>query len=118
MNDKFKAFAEFNATLESLGFASYREYLLSELWKDIRRAVFDHHGETCVGCRRTRATQIHHKEYTKPAMLGENLNLLVPLCGQCHKHAHAKRNSAQRQAKERQEGTRGSREPTATVETD
>jgi 5-methylcytosine-specific restriction endonuclease McrA len=71
------------ANLRRLGFASYAEYLASDLWAGIRRRVLDRDGFKCKRCG-GRATQVHHKKYVTKALTGDTLGLLVSLCGPCH----------------------------------
>lgn len=70
-------------TLYYLGFASYRAYLRSALWKWIREKVFAQKGRTCVLCDR-RATQIHHRSYDRLTLKGIILTYLEPICSGCH----------------------------------
>jgi hypothetical protein len=69
--------------LAKLGFASYAAYLRSDLWRKIRMRVLAKHRHVCKRCK-GRATQVHHRKYVMKAMTGENLGLLIPLCGPCH----------------------------------
>lgn len=72
-----------NAILKEIGFRSYREYLSSDLWKRVRAVVFQKKGRKCFCCG-SKASQIHHNNYAKDELLGENVKRLVPLCGRCH----------------------------------
>lgn len=72
--------------LKVIGFATYAEYLASDLWKSIRVRVFASKGSTCVACPAF-ATQVHHNRYHKNDLLGKNLNFLVPICRTCHEVA-------------------------------
>ncbi len=71
-------------TLRCIGFATYDDYLNSELWAGIRGVVLGTH-PLCAICGITRATQVHHQSYKKTVMLGENLKPLVPVCDTCHR---------------------------------
>lgn len=71
-------------TLYYLGFASYRAYLRSALWRSIRVRVFRQKGHTCSLCSR-RATQVHHRSYDRLTLLGLILTYLEPICQYCHK---------------------------------
>ncbi len=70
--------------LEKLGFSSYREYLASDLWREIRLRVLKRDGFVCQRCK-GRATQVHHRKYVMKAMDGTNIGLLTSLCADCHK---------------------------------
>lgn len=68
------------------GFVSYEEYLASPLWKKIRDRVLDRDGHLCCRCGKT-ATQVHHKSYREPVILGDDDGDLVSVCSHCHEFA-------------------------------
>lgn len=70
------------ASLETLGFTSYQDYLDSELWQTIRRQVLDRDLHRCR-CRKA-ATQVHHSDYSVATLRGERLHRLVSVCRRCH----------------------------------
>ena len=72
---------------EELGFQTYEDYLASELWKQIRKRVFETHGTTCCCCER-KATQVHHHEYSRKNVSGETIDGLYPVCPDCHTSVH------------------------------
>lgn len=72
-----------NLALLDLGFQSYAEYLGSELWETVRGWALERTG-ACFGCGR-QATEVHHREYTKKALLGKKPAALVPICSCCHR---------------------------------
>lgn len=74
-----------NKTLRLLGFASYADYLASDLWKQIRLKVLRRDNWRCCACGQ-RAWEVHHRHYKPEAMLGDNLNPLHSICPQCHRH--------------------------------
>ncbi len=67
----------------SIGFKNYREYLGSELWKAVRRAVFTTKGKTCSTCGQD-ATELHHTRYHRNDLLGKVLKHIFPICKDCH----------------------------------
>jgi len=69
--------------LQVLGFESYEQYLLSPLWRRIRKKAMEGNGGTCIACGK-RAAAVHHTSYDLPTMTGENLNGLVLVCDTCH----------------------------------
>ena len=69
-------------SLQWLGFASYREYLGSDLWESIRSKVVNRES-TCCKCGET-ANQVHHLNYLFQTMNGNDLSGLVPICKSCH----------------------------------
>lgn len=91
-----------------MGFASYADYLASELWASIRSKVLLN-GAACYCCGRE-ATQVHHSAYRKKDLEGRDLRRLHPICARCHwliefrdgvkvsvKHAKNRMNSRRRQ---------------------
>lgn len=82
----FKEYRERNRLLCKLGYHSYEEYLESSEWAKIRRRVFEAHGGKCAVCRKN-ATQVHHMNYSKAALLGRGLTHFLPLCRPCHEAA-------------------------------
>ena len=69
--------------LRQMGFKSYRSYLKSALWADIRERAFSKHGRQCHGCQQP-ATVIHHRAYDRATLEGKSLDSLTPSCGKCH----------------------------------
>jgi hypothetical protein len=65
------------------GFATYRDYLRSDLWQDIRERVLDLHDRTCRLCSCV-ATQVHHRHYGIRTLTGKTPVHLLPVCGGCH----------------------------------
>lgn len=72
-----------NKNLKNLGYSTYRAYLASPLWKEIRERVFRHHGRLCNVCGR-RATQVHHIRYGVADLTGVRLRFMRPICEGCH----------------------------------
>lgn len=74
---------ERDKTLLKLGFASYRDYLHSKLWKLIRAGKLEETPkcELC-GCA---ARHVHHMDYTQDTLQGRKPWKLVCLCAGCHK---------------------------------
>jgi hypothetical protein len=73
------------AALLKLGYSSYKTYLASAIWKDIRSRVLLEHMR-CRACGR-KATQVHHNRYHLDDLNGKCLDHLIPVCGTCHKTA-------------------------------
>ena len=69
--------------LKNLGFASYRDYLNSDLWHSIRESVLQRDNHLCVPCGK-KATQVHHMRYTHSVLKGLDLGGLISICGGCH----------------------------------
>ena len=66
-----------------LGFASYRDYLRSELWRWVRGRVLARDDHRCLVCG-AYADTVHHHSYRVPVMVGTELNLLSSICSHCH----------------------------------
>lgn len=69
--------------LMKLGFASYRDYLHSPLWKAIRSAKLELTPK-CELCEASRATQVHHLRYSLRCLKGIDPLPLVSACPTCH----------------------------------
>ena len=69
--------------LSQMDFKTYREYLASDLWKDIRVRAFKTHGYRCFLCGE-RAFEVHHLRYHKNDLTGKRLKYLRPICRSCH----------------------------------
>lgn len=74
--------------LQRLGFASYYEYLASDLWFAIRLVVYERDRyrcklPTCTG--KSKKVQVHHLSYSRETLLGIDPGSLVTLCIDCHK---------------------------------
>ena len=70
--------------LLDIGFASYRDYLKSTLWKIIREAKLDA-SPRCELCNQSLAAQIHHLRYSREALVGQDAWALVSACPDCHR---------------------------------
>lgn len=69
--------------LRRLGFSSYREFLLSDLWTITRRRLGQ---RRCESCGRAGRMHLHHMTY---ARLGaETMEDVCTLCGRCHRRVH------------------------------
>lgn len=69
--------------LKRLGFADYRQYIVSPLWKTIRMRVLRDR-PWCELCQAKRSTQVHHQSYSEDVMSGEEDTGLVATCSGCH----------------------------------
>lgn len=83
---EFSRYQERDEALLAAGFSSYRSYLRSDLWREIRESVLERDGRKCKSCRRE-ATQVHHRFYTRDVLLGidRSERVLVSICCGCHK---------------------------------
>lgn len=72
-----------NDNLIRIGFDSYKDYLQSDLWLNIKKKVLERDPE-CRLCGAASST-VHHQNYSKATLLGENkLTMLIGLCHNCH----------------------------------
>lgn len=84
-----------DSILKKMGYSSYKEYLKSDLWKDIRaRCMRINHG-ACSVCSNM-ATNIHHNRYTLETLDGVSLKELFPLCRPCHEKIEFKDDGTKR----------------------
>lgn len=79
---KFSTYAKRARALKRIGFASYADYLASDLWKKVREIIFRLKGKICR-CGRP-ATQLHHQHYAKCDLTGKRTKHIHPICGNCH----------------------------------
>jgi len=93
------SYRERDQIVRELGFASYREYLDSDLWRTIRCRVYRNKGGFCRICKAP-ATEIHHNTYTRRVMGGADIGPLHPLCRSCHKSLEFAGNGRKRWPKE------------------
>jgi hypothetical protein len=73
--------------LREIGFASYAEYLASDLWKSIYGRVMTRTRRVCMRCGRG-ARHVHHTKYTRENLLGHDRRTLWPVCTRCHRFFH------------------------------
>jgi 5-methylcytosine-specific restriction endonuclease McrA len=69
---------------------SYKEFIKSEDWQQIRKSILEERGTTCERCGQTfskRNVQIHHKHYDNEFSY-ENDDDLMVLCKECHYEMH------------------------------
>lgn len=72
------------SALNYIGFADYKSYLASDLWRGIRRKVYKIKGSNCYLCGAP-AQALHHNRYHKNDLLGRKLRFINPICHPCHK---------------------------------
>lgn len=67
----------------------YKTYLKSQEWSERRQEVLNRSGGVCEGCRKNKATLVHHLDYDTLKRTGKELLFeLVALCSDCHARAH------------------------------
>ena len=76
--------------LKKLGLSYYKEYLESNLWRNLKAEVYDRTG-CCEGCGTKDNLQVHHASYTfmhthtYPKGKAKSLRLV---CNECHEGIH------------------------------
>lgn len=71
-----------NYNLSRLGYASYDQYLNSDLWKSIKDRKLSER-PMCDLCL-CKASMVHHQCYSQNVLKGNNLQKLHSLCKKCH----------------------------------
>jgi hypothetical protein len=79
--DEPTTYYEKNLLLIKLGYDSYQAYQNSHLWRSIKRRIPA--SDVCALCG-DRASLIHHMDYHKNTLLGNDISGLIPLCNKCH----------------------------------
>lgn len=82
---------EFDVALSFMGFGTYKDYLKSDLWNDIRERVFERDGSKCQCCGNDAVTA-HHISYNFEVMMGDQDESLMSVCNSCHYNIHYDRN--------------------------
>lgn len=82
-HDWSKPYVDRNLTLSEMGFASYADYLASDLWQQIRRQVLMKY-PLCYICSQNTATVVHHMTYHKTVLDATRLSGLISLCRDCN----------------------------------
>jgi len=75
-----------------LGFATYQDYLVSDLWRHVTGNLFqcDEH-KRCIVCASKTGLAWHHRTYAMPVLVGNFAscsNPIVRMCNDCHKAIH------------------------------
>ena len=82
-NRRGEDYASRDVILRKMGFANYKEYLASDLWRQIRARVYAKWGDRCFMCK-SRATELHHNRYHEHDLYGMTLKFIFPICRNCH----------------------------------
>lgn len=67
---------------------AYAAYLVTPEWRERARLVMERANYLCEGCRKSRATEVHHITYDH--VCAEFLWELYAVCGSCHARFHGK----------------------------
>ena len=74
------------ATKSSISYTNYDTFIKSKCWQRMRKKVLKRDRNKCVHCK-SKATQVHHKEYVFPYGT-ESLDILESVCKTCHLIIH------------------------------
>jgi len=66
----------------------YDEFLRSDYWEAVRRAVLARDGHKCRFCGATQNLQVHHRWYPPRGTEMQHLDALILLCSKCHHEQH------------------------------
>lgn len=77
------SYKERDNNLKALGFATYADYLASDLWRKVRETVYREKGTTCTLCGLP-AQVLHHNRYFLDDLKGVTLKHIHPVCTNCH----------------------------------
>ena len=92
--DKYNAYKKRDAVLFRIGYASYRDYINSKLWKAIRSAKLSCDPQ-CELCGH-RAQHVHHQSYSFSTLTGRNPKGLVSICASCHQEIEFRQDGTKR----------------------
>lgn len=70
--------------LKTLGFQNYRDYINSDLWKEIRQKCLLRDDGRCRLCHFFKADHVHHQEYSLECLDGSDIQTLISVCKKCH----------------------------------
>ena len=68
--------------LKALGFDTFRDYLISELYRDIRVKVLNRDAWTCWYCH-AHAGHAKFLNFSLEVLRGDDLNMIVSICTNC-----------------------------------
>lgn len=82
MAKQMKAYRQRDRMIRRIGFQTYRDYLASPLWAEIRHCVLAANPD-CIACGE-KATQVHHGKYHPANLSGVSMKDLYAVCRDCH----------------------------------
>lgn len=69
--------------LDGVSSLSYERYMKSPLWQKTRLWVLERDDACCVVCK-SKASEVHHRNYSEDTLIGRSPDKLVSLCLSCH----------------------------------
>jgi len=86
-------------TLDVLEMDYYQQYLKSARWRKIKRRILDRDKNICQCCG-GHGTYVHHRNYSRETLMGEDDAKLATVCGGCHNLIHFDDNGVKRSVEE------------------
>lgn len=83
-NSAHRSYARRLMFLQASGHDSYKKYLNSDEWKQVRSDVFEKRGHHCVFCKSIHKIQAHHLVYHKSHFKEKDIRDIIPVCFECH----------------------------------
>lgn len=83
---------QYSAPIENVPpryYDSYREYLSSDKWRDLRSIVLLRDSHTCQDCGATTSLQVHHLHYDGIDTMTFTTDQLITVCSGCHDIRHS-----------------------------
>lgn len=75
--------------LKLLGISSYKEYLSSNYWKQIKDKMYSSKiPKKCYCCGSSKQLNVHHKKYKLRDIDSKILTNFIFLCNDCHREVH------------------------------
>ena len=66
----------------------YEDYLQTDVWKEIRRQIWERDGHKCTICGTGENITVHHHRYPAMAWGTEKPETLITVCDKCHAEIH------------------------------
>ena len=79
---------DFVALQKSVTYLSYKSFLKSRYWIEVKKRILKRDGYKCVLCGSTLELNIHHNTYKNFKNEHRHLNDLSTLCNNCHYNVH------------------------------
>ena len=74
---------------EKVKSVSYKDFLRSEYWNEIKKMVHKRDGNKCTVCGNHGEMHVHHTTYKNVRMEYKHLSDLQLLCSKCHYNIHS-----------------------------
>lgn len=81
-----KEYGRRNYKLRALGHDSYKDYLKSKHWKELKKKKRDTRKAKCRVCHTEKNLNLHHRTYK--SIGNEHVGDVIWLCADCHNETH------------------------------